>query len=259
MREDEKKAGRMDKVSLIMTTFNSIAHLRMTLESVRQQDYPAIEVAVWDGGSTDGTLEVLQEYEKRPDMDLKWRSGRDRGIYDAMNKGFELATGDIVAFFNDVYSRTDAVRLCVEAMNAQKSDGAHADLVYAEGDRVVRRWRMGQGTLRQGWMPGHPTLFLRRRVYERYGLYKTDYRVAADYEFMVRILKDGDVKLAYVPQTIIRMFYGGVSTRDANGYLTSLKEGHRALKENGVKGAVWIDLKRTIRVLGQFVDKRKTV
>ena len=103
MREDEKKAGRMDKVSLIMTTFNSIAHLRMTLESVRQQDYPAIEVAVWDGGSTDGTLEVLQEYEKRPDMDLKWRSGRDRGIYDAMNKGFELATGDIVAFFNDVY------------------------------------------------------------------------------------------------------------------------------------------------------------
>lgn len=246
----------MDKVSLIMTTFNSIAHLRTTLESVCEQDYPSIEVVVWDGGSTDGTLDVLQEYEGRPDMELRWRSGQDSGIYDAMNKGYRMATGDIIAFFNDVYCRKDAVRICVDAMNARRSDGVHADLVYAQGDRIVRRWKMGEGNLCQGWMPGHPTLFLRRSVYERYGLYRTDYRVAADYEFMVRILKDGNVKLAYVPETIIRMFYGGTSTKGAGGYLTSLKEGHRALVENGVKGAAWIDLQRTIRVLLQFVWKR---
>lgn len=244
----------MDKVSVIMTTYNSIENLRTTLESVRMQDYPAIEVVICDGGSTDGTLDVIREYEARPDMELKWKSEKDHGIYDAMNKGYRMSTGSIVVFFNDIYCRKDAIRLCVEAMCAQNCVGAHADLVYAEGETVVRNWKMGQGKISQGWMPGHPTLFLRREVYEKYGLYKTDYRVSADYEFMVRILKDGSVKLAYVPETIIRMYYGGTSTQGSVGYLTSLKEGHRALKENGIRGAALIDIRRTIRVLKQFPD-----
>lgn len=242
----------MDKVSLVMTTFNNIAHMRLTLESVRAQDYPSIEVVVWDGGSTDGTLDVIEEYAKLPDMDIVWRSGKDEGIYDAMNKSYGLSTGSILLFFNDVFARTDAVRLCVEAMGDKNFDGVHGDLVYAEGDKVIRSWKMGQGNIRQGWMPGHPTLFLRREIYEKYGLYKTDYRGAADYEFMVRILKDGDVRLAYVPKTLVRMFYGGVSTKGLGGYLVSLREGHRALRENGVRGAFWIDMRRTLRVLGQF-------
>lgn len=246
----------MDKVSIIMTTYNSMEHLRTTLESVRMQDYPAIEVVICDGASSDGTLDVIREYEKLPDMDLKWKSERDKGIYDAMNKGFHMSTGSIVVFFNDVYCRKDAVRLCVEAMNAGSCSGAHADLVYADGERVVRSWKMGQGTIKQGWMPGHPTLFLKREVYERYGLYKTDYRVSADYEFMVRMLKSGDVKLAYVPVTIIRMYYGGTSTQGLEGYLVSLKEGHRALKENGIRGAFLIDIRRTLRVLCQFVQRK---
>lgn len=247
----------MDKVSVIMTTYNSIEHLRTTLESVRAQDYPAIEVVICDGGSTDGTLDVIREYESLPDMELKWKSEKDRGIYDAMNKGYRMSSGDIVVFFNDVYCRTDSIRLCVEAMNAQHCQGVHADLVYADGEKVVRRWKMGQGVIRQGWMPGHPTLFLRREVYEKYGLYKMDYKVAADYEFMVRFLKDGSIKLAYVPETIIRMYYGGTSTQGIDGYLTSLKEGHRALKENGIRLAAIIDIKRTIRVLLQFQNTRK--
>lgn len=242
----------MNKVSVIMTTYNSIEHLRTTLESVRMQDYPAIEVVICDGGSTDGTLDVIREYGTLSDMELKWKSEPDHGIYDAMNKGFRMSTGSIIVFFNDVYYRKDAIRLCVEAMEAQKCQGAHADLVYADGEKVVRSWKMGQGTIRQGWMPGHPTLFLRREVYEKYGLYKTDYKVSADYEFMVRMLKDGSVKLAYVPEKIVKMYYGGTSTKGIEGYLISLKEGHRALKENGIKGASLIDIKRTIRVLKQF-------
>lgn len=242
----------MDKVTLVMTTYNSMEHLRTTLESVRGQDYPGIEVAVWDGGSTDGTQDLLREYQGLPDMELVWESGKDSGIYDAMNKGYAMASGDIIAFFNDVYCRKDAVSLCVKAMQEQGCAGVHADLVYADGERVVRTWRMGVGDIRQGWMPGHPTLFLRREIYERYGLYKTDYRVAADYEFMVRILKDGEVKLAYVPETIIRMFYGGTSTKGLEGYLTSLREGHRALAENDVRGGWRIDIRRTVRVLRQF-------
>lgn len=239
-----------------MTTYNSIEHLRATLESVCEQDYPEIEVVVWDGGSTDGTLDLLQEYQRLNTLNLIWKSGKDKGIYDAMNKGYEMSNGDIIAFFNDVYSRQDAVSLCVRAIQNQGCAGAHANLVYAEGNRIVRRWEMGQGNIREGWMPGHPTLFLRREVYEHYGLYKTDYQVAGDYEFMVRILKDDEVKLAYVPETIIRMFYGGTSTK-MKGYLTSLREGHRALTENGIPSAWQIDFRRMVRVMRQFAVRGK--
>lgn len=242
----------MKRVSVIMTTYNSVHNLEKTLVSVMRQDYPLIEVIICDGGSTDGTLDIIRKYEKVPGLHLKWKSEPDKGIYDAMNKGYKMSTGSIVTFFNDVYSRADAVRLCVEAIEKQKSDGAHADLVYADGDEVVRRWKMGEGTIRQGWMPGHPTLFLKREIYEKYGLYKTDYKVAADYEFMVRILNKSEVTLTYVSETIVKMYYGGTSTQGMKGYLTSLKEGHRALKENGINNAWIVDIKRTVKVLRQF-------
>ena len=245
----------MKKVSVIMTTFNSRNHLKMTLESIRKQDYPFIEVVICDGGSTDGTLDIIREYAEIPEMNIIWKSEKDNGIYDAMNKGYIMSDGDIIVFFNDVFSRKDAVRMCVEAIEREECQGAHADLVYVEQNRIVRYWKMGKGKIRQGWMPGHPTLFLKREVYEKYGLYKTDYRVSADYEFMVRVLKNEAVKLAYIPEVIVNMFYGGTSTEGIQGYFISLKEGHRALEENGVRGAVFIDLKRTFRVLKQFVIK----
>lgn len=245
----------MKKVSVIMTTFNSRDHLKVTLESIRNQDYPSIEIVICDGGSTDGTLDIIRKYAKIPEMNIIWKSEKDNGIYDAMNKGYAMSDGDIIVFFNDVFSRKDAVRMCVEAIEREGYQGAHADLVYVEQNRIVRYWKMGEGRIKQGWMPGHPTLFLKREVYETYGLYKTDYSVSADYEFMVRILKNETVKLAYIPEVIVNMFYGGTSTEGIQGYLISLKEGHRALKENGVRGAILIDLKRTFRVLKQFMIK----
>ena len=245
----------MNKVSVIMTTFNSREHLRTTLESVREQDYPLIEIVICDGESTDGTLDIIREYEKMPDINLIWKSEKDNGIYDAMNKGYAMSSGDIIVFFNDVFSRKDAVRMCVETVEKEDSQGVHADLVYLEDGRIIRYWKMGQGNIKQGWMPGHPTLFLKRDVYEKYGLYKSDYKVSADYEFMVRILKDGKIKLSYLPEVIVKMYYGGASTGGLGGYITSLKEGHRALKENNVRNAALIDIKRTVRVLKQFVRK----
>lgn len=242
----------MNKVSVIMTTFNSEEHLQTTLESVRKQDYPLIEIVICDGKSTDGTMDIIREYEKMPEMNIVWKSEKDNGIYDAMNKGYAMSSGDIIVFFNDIFSRKDAVRMCVEAIEREKSDGVHADLVYMDNAKIVRYWKMGYGNIKQGWMPGHPTLFLKRDVYEKYGLYKTDYRVSADYEFMIRILKDGKIKLAYLDETIVEMYYGGASTGGFAGYITSLKEGHRALKENQVKNAALIDIKRTLRVLKQF-------
>ncbi|MDD6038909.1 MAG: hypothetical protein PUD20_08965, partial [bacterium] len=133
----------------------------------------------------------------------------------------------------------------------------HADLVYATDERVVRYWKMGpQKSLYRGWMPGHPTLFLRREIYDTYGLYDDSFRIAADYEFMIRFLKDKENKLAYLPKTIISMYYGGVSTNNPVSYLASLQEGHRALKMNRIRFACWIDLLRTSRVLLQFVVRR---
>ena len=120
-------------------------------------------------------------------------------------------------------------------------------------EKIIRKWRQGQGNIRTGWMPGHPTLYLKREVYETYGLYKTDYRIAADYEYMIRILKDGKVKLSYIPEVLIKMSHGGTSTNGLGAYLEGLREGHRALKENGIKFAFVTDILRIFRTLLQFL------
>ena len=239
-------------VSLIMTTCNSRDNFIKSYESVRKQTYPEVEIIVVDGASTDGTVD---EIKKRANENpaVKWISERDTGIYNALNKGIRMATGDIIAIFNDQYLCDDAIEQYVRAIKENNSDGAHSDLVYMDGNgKTIRRWKMGEGNIGQGWMPGHPTLYLRRQVYEKYGLYKEDYRCAADYEFMVRILKDGHTKLAYIPRELLGMYYGGTSNSDIRAYLISFLEGVRALRENRVKGALWITLRRTIKVLKQF-------
>lgn len=188
---------------------------------------------------------------------MNWVSRSDEGIYDAMNQGYALSGGDIIVFFNDFFLCHDAVSKMAALIEEDSGCvGAHADLVYADGEKIVRYWRMGpQKSLYAGWMPGHPTLFLKREIYENYGLYKTEYRIAADYEFMIRFLKDGRNRLAYLPENIIRMYYGGTSTSSTGSYLASLKEGHQALKENGLRFAFVIDVLRTLRVLLQFVKR----
>lgn len=246
----------MKTVSLILTSYNCKGNIIRTMRSIEMQDYPAIEVVIVDGVSTDGTVEVIKEYQKNSKYKCRWVSEKDKGIYDAMNKGFELSSGEIVAFFNDLFLLPNAVSLMVAAIEKEKCDGAHADLIYVKDDRVKRYWKMGTGNIRQGWTPGHPTLYLKRSVYEKYGLYNTDYTCSADYEFMVRLLKDGNIRLAYVPVTIISMFYGGTSTSSAGSYLVSVREGHQALKKNGMRLAWWIDFRRTLKVLKQFVGAR---
>ena len=247
----------MDKVSLILTTYNSAEHIASTLDSIEEQDYPMIEVVIKDGMSSDDTLEIIDRYIREDRLDIHLIVSRDHGIYEAMNQGYEACSGDIIAFFNDRFVRDDAVSRLVETMNGinpatgRQYIGVHADLVYASGDRVVRAWHMGQGEIRDGWMPGHPTLYLRRSVYDKYGTFDTSYRISADYEFMIRVLKNGN-ELAYLPETVISMYYGGTSNNKFSSYIRSLKEGHRALRTNRVSNAWLIDIKRTIRVLKQF-------
>jgi len=223
------------------------------LDSIDTQDFEDIELIIVDGGSTDGTLQVIESYERIGKYPCKWISEKDNGIYDALNKGYYMSSGDIIAICNDLLLLRNAVSLMVRAIIDNDADGAHADLIYATDDKVKRFWKMGQGSIQKGWMPGHPTLYLRREVYEKYGVYDTNYRCSADYEFMVRILKDNTIKLEYVPETIIRMYYGGTSTASADSYMLSIKEAYHALVSNGVKHAGLITLLRTLRVSGQFM------
>jgi glycosyltransferase len=115
---------------------------------------------------------------------------------------------------------------------------------------------MGQGEISKGWMPGHPTLYLKREVYEKYGLYNTKYKCSADYDFMVRILKDNQIKLAYIPEVLIRMYYGGTSNNNVRSYLVSILEAHASLRENKVKFAWWVIFRRSLRVMSQFKNSR---
>lgn len=240
------------KVSIITTTYNDAENLRKIMHQVAEQDYPDIEYIIVDGASTDGTSVVLKEAEELFGDRVRILSEPDNGIYSAINKGIRLSTGELIGCCFDSYADTRVIRKMVEIIEREGTDGVHGDLLYLDGERIVRKWHQGQGRLRFGWLPGHPTFYIRRHVYEKYGLYKEDYRVSADYEFMVRCLKDGSVKLSYIPEVLIHMAYGGTSNNGLSAYLTSLREGHRALKENGIAFAWFTDLCRTVRVLLQF-------
>ena len=243
----------MKKVSIITTTYNDSKSLRKTIEQIKAQDYPNIEYIIVDGASKDDTMDVIMEAKAHFGDRLVWISEKDSGIYDAINKGVKLATGDYIGTCFDQFAAPDVISKMVAVMEKEGTDGVHGDLDYVDGDKIVRKWRQGQGNIRTGWMPGHPTLYLRKEVYETYGLYKTDYRISADYEYMIRILKDGKVKLSYIPEVLIKMSHGGTSTNGLGAYLEGMKEGNRALRENGVKFAFVTDMLRVLRVLRQFV------
>ena len=155
----------MQKVSLLVTTYNVKDNLAVTLESIEAQDYTNMEVVIVDGQSRDGTLDVIREFSERhsvkQSISVRWVSEPDRGLYDAMNKAWSMCTGDIVAVCNDRLCKPDAVTSLVSAIEQGGDNciGAHADLVYVDGERIVRKWHMGEGRLSSGWMPGHPTLF----------------------------------------------------------------------------------------------------
>ncbi len=247
------------RVSLIMTTYNCADTLPNILEAAEEQIYPDLEIVIKDGLSDDGTVQIIKEFADSSTKNVIWDSKKDSGIYEAMNQGFALAHGDLIAFCSDILEDENVVADMVRAVQnaGDACIGAHGDLLYMNGPAVVRYWRMGSGKIKQGWMPGHPTLYLKRSVYEQNGLYKTNYKIAADYEYMVRTLLDEENHLAYVPRVVVRMYYGGTSTNGLASYWESFTEGNRALRENAVAFPVVISIRRTIRLLLQFRNARK--
>lgn len=227
------------KVSIITVAFNSAATIRDTIESVLSQDYPQIEYIVVDGGSTDGTLDIVKEYGSRIDRLV---SEPDRGIYDAMNKGIELATGDVIGFLNsdDMYIDSKVVTQLMTAMNSQMADCVFADLIYVAPEntnKVLRYYnsaRFKPSLFQYGWMPAHPTFFAKKTVYEKSGSFSLDYKIAADFEMLVRMLAVKNTSYAYLPKPIVRMRAGGISTAGLNHSLLLNREIVKACRANGI-------------------------
>lgn len=229
------------KVSIITATFNSAATIADTLESVLSQTYADIEYIVVDGDSRDNTMNIVNSYAPKFEGRMKIVSEKDNGIYDAMNKGIRMATGDIVGILNsdDYFTSSDVVEKMVEAFPPE-ADAVYGDVHFIRDKRpnvVVRYYSsrlFRRFMLRFGFMPAHPSLYVRREVFKRVGLYKTDYRIGSDFEMVVRMFHTFDIKTQYIPLDFVTMRMGGTSTRNIASRAILLKEDTRACRENGI-------------------------
>ncbi|WNZ44013.1 glycosyltransferase family 2 protein [Leptolyngbya boryana CZ1] len=228
------------KVSIVTVTYNAAATIRDTIESVLAQDYPNIEHIIIDGASKDNTVEIVQSYGDRI---ARFVSEPDRGMYDGMNKGIKLATGDAIAILNadDVYINSHVISTIVEHFQQQQVDSVFADLVYVkhdEPDKIVRYYSSAHfhpDKFAYGWMPAHPTFVVKRWAFDRYGFFKTDYKIAADYELLIRFLAIHQMSYHYIPQVLVKMRTGGASTANLSSNWILNREIVRGCLENGIQ------------------------
>jgi glycosyltransferase involved in cell wall biosynthesis len=236
----EQPSTRCPLVSIVTVVLNAEAHLAQNIESVRDQSHERVEQVIVDGGSCDGTLGVIERYK---DAVARHVSEPDKGIYDAMNKGIRMAQGDIVGLLNadDFYPRPDVISEVAQTFQSTGADAVFADLVVVERDRperIVRYYDSSgfhPGRFAQGWMPPHPTFFVLRKHYETLGLYRTDYRIAADYELLTRFLARHKLSYARIPRVLVHMRSGGVSSRNIKSNWILNREIVRACRENGIR------------------------
>jgi glycosyltransferase len=244
------------KFSVITAVYNRVATIGDALDSVRAQTWPDVEHVVIDGASTDGTLELLQA---RRDGISVLVSEPDKGIYDALNKGIARATGDVIGLMHsdDLYADQRVLADVSAALDDPKVDAVYGDLDYVAQDdtsRVIRRWRSGAYSpelLRRGWMPPHPTLYLRRQVIERWGAFDGQYRIAADYDAVLRYFGRGGIRPAYVPRVLVKMRVGGESNRSVGRMMRKSKEDYTALRRNQIGGLATL-ARKNFSKLGQF-------
>lgn len=231
------------KISIITATYNSAKTIRDTIESVLHQTYKDFEYIIVDGCSKDGTLDVVKQYMPQFEERMRYISESDKGIYDAMNKGFKMAKGDILMLINsdDLFARNDALELVVKAFDEHPDvDGVYADLYYVSQNNinnVVRVWKTGeQKPMRRGWLPAHPTFYVKRMCYEKYGYFNLSYPLAADFELMLRFVEKHHVKLYYLQEHLVRMRLGGATSKSLKNIYKQDVETIKAFKENGLPG-----------------------
>jgi len=249
------------KISIITSVYNNKDYISDALESVLNQSYPNIEYIVIDGASTDGTTKIIKSYGNKI---TKFISEPDEGIYDGLNKGIHLATGDVIGFLHadDFYLHDHVVEMVVEYFQEHDCDGVYGDLMYVDKEqtnKIVRYWKSGKFkgvNLKKGWMPPHPAFFIKREVYDKFGVFDTDFKISADYDFMLKILSSENFTACYLPNVLYVMRIGGASNKGIKNLWKKSKEDLRALKQNGVGSLVSLFMKNVSKI-PQFFRKRR--
>lgn len=245
------------KISIITVTLNNAGYIEDCIQSVLNQDYENIEYIVVDGGSTDGTIDIIKKYEDKIDV---WISEPDEGMYDAINKGISMSNGDIIGILHsdDLYIDEHVIGNVVREFS-NHVDSVYADLVYVERnnpEKVVRYYDSSVFQISKfayGWMPAHPTCFIKKNIYDKYGLYKTDFIIAADYELLVRFYAKHRVSYSYLQKVIVKMRRGGISTRNFKSNVILNREIVRACRENGIETNIFkVYLKYFVKLFQLF-------
>lgn len=248
-------------ISIITATYNSSRTLTDTLESVLRQSYTNIDYVIVDGGSKDNTLDIIRQYEPRFGGRMRWISEPDKGIYDAMNKGIRMATGDVVGLLNsdDFYTSDDVLENVAKTMSDPNVDAVYGDIHYVNDNdlthcvryyssRVFRR-----GLMRMGFMPAHPSFYCRRAIYEKYGTFDTSLRIAADFENLLRLIFVNRIRTKYIPEDFVTMRTGGASSSGMVSHKRILKEHMIAYKQNGVYSNMLLEGLRYLYKIGEII------
>jgi glycosyltransferase len=250
------------KVSLITVTYNSEKHLEDCILSLKNQDYSNKEHLIIDGGSSDGTLNIIRNYEK--DI-AKWISEPDRGMYDAINKGMKIATGDIIGILNsdDILATDDVLSSIVKAFTEQNVDTLYGDLEYVDPDDLNKIYRIWKGKpyqrklFKSGWMPAHPTFYIKRSLIEKYGGYENHYYSAADYEFMSRYLFVHKLSSYHLPKLLVKMRRGGQSNSNIFKRLRANRRDYLAMKKNQIPYPFLVSILKPLSKIHQYTKFSK--
>jgi glycosyltransferase len=247
----------MLKVTIITVTYNSEKYLEQCIGSVLSQDYPQIEYIVVDGNSGDRTLDIIRKYE--PHI-TKWVSEPDGGMFDALNKGISMATGDIIGMLHsdDVFASAEVISAVVRSLEDSKADCLYGDLEYVDPDDMNILYRFWKGRpfhknlFKKGWMPAHTTFYFRRELIGKFGNYLTHYYSSSDYELMIRFLYRYNASAYYLPRLIVKMRRGGLSNNSLRRRLRANRRDYLALKANGVPFPFWVSVLKPLSKLHQY-------
>jgi glycosyltransferase involved in cell wall biosynthesis len=247
----------MLKISIVTPTHNSVKTISRTIESIISQNYSNIEYIVIDGDSIDGTQDLILKYKDQ--INLKLVSEKDNGIYDAMNKGIKIATGDIIGILNsdDFYANNNIFNSILKEFEDSNVDIIYGDISYFGNDtnKITRFWKVGEykeGNLNNGWVIPHPALFLRKSVYDKCGYFNIDLKIAADYEFILRILKVYKINIKYIPKTFVRMYNGGKSGKNFKQRIKGWVELRKSWAVNNLKIPKFFIFRRILYKMSQY-------
>ncbi len=253
------------KISIITVTYNNSTTIQDTIESVLKQTYSDIEYIIVDGKSADDTLSIINKYEPKFNGRLSWISEKDKGMYDAMNKGIKMATGDVIGIINsdDFYHRNDVIAEIAKGFNDKNVEATFADVRFVHPtnlDKTVRYYssrNFSPNRFRFGFMPAHPSFFTYKKNFDTYGYYQTDYQIAADYELLIRFLYTNKLTYKYLHLDVMKMRTGGMSTASWKSNVTLNREIVRACKENGIYTNLFIlSLKYFVKVFELIFTKQ---